>query len=580
MMVKEVALAAFGVVLVGPSLLGSGGVLMEELGPPFVEGSLEFMSARLEGDISIHAEEAVLSVNGPSEATASGAHLQVTTYELETYETEVRSRGTYTYASLGRVLEETVTEQTYEEAIVRFKGDGDGRLMVWPTDQAESGFDMKLQNDTGADVVGFSVGKTFVAENRTDVQYSLFAPTVAVGQGVETFAYYLEVPQVSFEHAEMRGVSLVLDGGMVVIEHPGGNSSIETGTWPIADPPPGHLDDHLRVRYERRVFVVVDVVSGDAAMRLDQPALETFFLSNEPSWIVNGTVQTDVLDGHVRTADSAWGFRDEPVGISGNLILESRPLGESDEMIVSSLGPGWDWRQEGPPPEVKGSVAGEATGVWAGDTQLLAQTATQLPIQEMTVLAKITVVLMAIWFVVRISFAAVIALVARQPLEHPRRRKIYEFILEVGIGNVNDIHATTKIPVGSIVHHLRVLSKSGHIQCIRHNGGHYRVCFPATTGLDHKDLERLANLTGITRRRVADAILEDPGMTRRAISGRVGIDPSMVSRHMAKLHDAGLIVFKGKYPRRYLPSPLLETWNRGRSRGSDDRSFSDDPDKP
>ncbi|HEX2022293.1 MAG TPA: helix-turn-helix domain-containing protein, partial [Candidatus Thermoplasmatota archaeon] len=140
-------------------------------------------------------------------------------------------------------------------------------------------------------------------------------------------------------------------------------------------------------------------------------------------------------------------------------------------------------------------------------------------------------------------------------LANPNRARIHEMArASPGIAASDIVRATGCARV-VVDHHLRMLVAHGHLVARR---GRKRIAyFPGDRAPDTSSHARTDALTDATRRRVACAVLEEPGLSQQEIADRLGLRPRLVSHHLRRLQEASLVEGQGSMPRRYRSSPLL-----------------------
>jgi DNA-binding transcriptional ArsR family regulator len=121
------------------------------------------------------------------------------------------------------------------------------------------------------------------------------------------------------------------------------------------------------------------------------------------------------------------------------------------------------------------------------------------------------------------------------PLEHDRRRAIYETIEAEPGSYLSQLSDDTEVPLSTVRHHVRILEEEGLITTSKHTGK--RRYFR-----EGADAELQAALAEPAKRDVLEAL----AALGRAHNGRLADelerDPSTVSHHLAGLEDDGLVV--------------------------------------
>lgn len=121
------------------------------------------------------------------------------------------------------------------------------------------------------------------------------------------------------------------------------------------------------------------------------------------------------------------------------------------------------------------------------------------------------------------------------PLEHDRRRAIYETIEADPGCYLSRVSDRADIPLSTVRYHVRILEDEDLVTAIKHNGK--RRYFLETT-----DAELRAALAEPAKRDVLEA-LSDLGQAHNGrLADELERDPSTVSHHLAALEDDGLVV--------------------------------------
>ena len=121
------------------------------------------------------------------------------------------------------------------------------------------------------------------------------------------------------------------------------------------------------------------------------------------------------------------------------------------------------------------------------------------------------------------------------PLEHDRRRAIYEVIRDQPSTYLSAVSDRTEIPLSTVRHHVRVLEDEDLIATRTVNGK--RRYF-----LEDDDAELQAALEDPAKRAVLEAIADCGRVHNSRLADELDRDPSTVSHHLAALEDDGLVV--------------------------------------
>lgn len=565
---KELTLGLIGALFLLPMALGPAVPSLEDLALVPFQSDVRFMEATANGNISLAAAEAALEAVGPTVTRSVAPRLAVTFYEFERSKVAVKVPYDSVEAEWNTAQASglKVTKTTFEDAALTFNADVDGRVLAWPADGGRSSFTVSLADRSSAQILGYPQGYDFIVDRANEeVRHQTFAPLVALGTGIEPIRYDLDVPEALFKDARVSGVDLVLDGGHVEVHHATGTSGFETGTWASTSVPERLVPETDATSQKKRAFAVVHL-SEDASAFIDMKGAETqvLFMAKEPEWTIDGTLTARIDEGHVQLQDERWRLDEKMLQLTGNITLRSDLIGGSDDYAAPGFDAlGWQFRSSDLPlPPVEGSIAGQADEVRiAGDAIHVAPPPGAIP--DASFFAKVAGVLLVGWLIVRHGLGLIVVLLSRAPLQNARRRQIYGFIEQHGIGHVREIHGATGIPIGTVTYHLRILQKAGLVQCIVQEGGRYRVCFPTSARLDHGDMQRLALLTTETRRRIARILVLSPGTTQEALADMLDVARSTISRQLTVLSDAGLVEQMEAHPRGYQAAPLLRRWFTG-----------------
>ncbi|WP_171052323.1 winged helix-turn-helix transcriptional regulator [Haloterrigena sp. H1] len=121
------------------------------------------------------------------------------------------------------------------------------------------------------------------------------------------------------------------------------------------------------------------------------------------------------------------------------------------------------------------------------------------------------------------------------PLEHDRRRAIYETIRDRPGTYLSAVSDRTEIPLSTVRYHVRILEDEGLLTTRTVNGK--RRYF-----LEDDDAELQAALEDPAKRAVLEAIADCGRVHNSQLADELDRDPSTVSHHLAALEDDGLVV--------------------------------------
>lgn len=142
-------------------------------------------------------------------------------------------------------------------------------------------------------------------------------------------------------------------------------------------------------------------------------------------------------------------------------------------------------------------------------------------------------------------------------LEHPVRDDILSTVArEPGI-SASELGRRAQCGWGTLVYHLSVLERERMVWSARE--GRHRRYF-AQGRVNYSDRDALGLLRNVASRRLADAILQQPGVIQKDLSRSLKLAPSTVAWHVDRLVRTGLLrkVSEGRQVR-YYPSQRLET---------------------
>ncbi|MFA9417539.1 winged helix-turn-helix transcriptional regulator [Natrinema sp. HArc-T2] len=121
------------------------------------------------------------------------------------------------------------------------------------------------------------------------------------------------------------------------------------------------------------------------------------------------------------------------------------------------------------------------------------------------------------------------------PLEHDRRRAIYEAIRDQPGIYLSAISDRTDIPLSTVRHHVRVLADEDLIATRTVNGKRRYV-------LENDDAGLQAALEDSAKRAVLEAIADCGPVHNGQLADELDRDPSTISHHLGALADDGLVV--------------------------------------
>lgn len=151
--------------------------------------------------------------------------------------------------------------------------------------------------------------------------------------------------------------------------------------------------------------------------------------------------------------------------------------------------------------------------------------------------------------------------VGQPPLDHPRRKLIYELIQRQPGLNWNQIQAKTGLSVGALLFHVEKLEEAD-VVIRRPSTSENEVLFFTEDNVSlWRDPSTRVLFGNESTRKVARAIAETPGITTQEIAEQVGIHDVTVRYHLDKLDDHKLLIDeKDGRRKRYRPTDRLSGW--------------------
>ncbi|SEV84788.1 winged helix-turn-helix transcriptional regulator [Natrinema salifodinae] len=121
------------------------------------------------------------------------------------------------------------------------------------------------------------------------------------------------------------------------------------------------------------------------------------------------------------------------------------------------------------------------------------------------------------------------------PLEHDRRRAVYEAIRDEPGAYLSQLSDRTGVPLSTVRHHVRVLEEEDLVTDSKVNGK--RRYF-----LEEADAELQAALAEPAKRDVLEALADLGRAHNGRLADELGRDPSTISHHLSALEEDGLVV--------------------------------------
>lgn len=536
--------------LVGSLLVASGMIgPMVATGPgPLVGGDLEgevhAEDIHYLGNASVVAEDAVFRSQGPvaSNITVSGASLTVYEY---------RKTGGFVVAAGYKIeaaykLDKTTSRHYYRNATIEIAGSPGGFLYARTNATLGSAtFDLSLHREGPTDIVASPKTEEMTAD---DTRYSTLLPSPVFGLGHHDARWHdILLTNESFQRLHAEGaLDVIVENATLTVRHNGGTDRYELSNGGGGDgspPEPGKEIEYAAI------------TSSDANLEMGFGDVSATLLTHEPTWKVNGTAALDVIEGNMSGEGQDKVLVNDTVSLVGNTTIELEATGQEDGENLTGT---WSLPSRTlSEPDLHGEFESDARKASINGDPLRLPPDPAVP-EEATLLGKILGLLLLAWTVGKKVIPFGVALLSKDPLEHPRRQSIHRTLQRRGVANVRQIQRATSIPLGSLSYHLRVLEEMGLVESIEH--ANYRAYFVSSENLSLETKEKLALLADETRREIAETLLAAQGVCQQALADGLGLSQGAVSKQLSKLVDAGLVDKRGERNIEYAPSGLLERW--------------------
>lgn len=539
---KDVVL---GVMLVASGALGSGFLSEdpEALGGD-VQGSAAFTEAEYGGNASVQASELGLKAEGPVEVDAEGADVTVSIHEYNRkgVQASVDEYG----LRAGQISEERERSYSYDEASIAIDGLPEGVFLLWPNERAGDAQVSLDLNSTKTPQIYASPNTEILMSDDQSYDYVLEAPVFGLGHHEDQYRD-VRLGNAAFDALRAEGsLTLIVQGGDVNVQSGGGTDTFETHTE-------RHRSDTPFVQDRDVVYAAITIQDGSAGLGFE--GVDARVLAHEPTWEINGSVEFQAKEGNVSTGEENRTLDEDRVRLVGNTTLHLGSTGLSDgsttlgKVAVPS-------RPSTDEPETNAEIESDAEEIYVNGAQLEVSSP---PPEEVTLIAKILGAVLLAWGVLKHLLLSVVVSLVKNPLDHDRRREIYDHLREEGMSHHREIHRATGIPVGSLSYHLRVLRKAGLVASVRRSG--YKVYFPLSDERDIQEMRRLALLANPTRERIAETLVHKGDQTQSSLQDELGLAQSSISQQLDKLLDAGLIDRHEEHNRRrYRADRFLRVW--------------------
>lgn len=123
-------------------------------------------------------------------------------------------------------------------------------------------------------------------------------------------------------------------------------------------------------------------------------------------------------------------------------------------------------------------------------------------------------------------------------LEHQTRQRILDGVTSRPGMHLKELQELVGVAWGTLVHHVRRLEGTGHLVSVRQ--GPRKLLYAANTP-ESRAREDLAALRNGTALRIATTVATKPGIRHNAVCAELDLQPAAVSKHLAKLAQAGLV---------------------------------------
>jgi predicted transcriptional regulator len=122
-------------------------------------------------------------------------------------------------------------------------------------------------------------------------------------------------------------------------------------------------------------------------------------------------------------------------------------------------------------------------------------------------------------------------------LDHETRQRIYSYVKENPGENLDFIRKELGLNTGSMVYHLRVLTREEYLKVVP--DGPYRRLYPFGFRMYGEEIHA-------PRVKVLAAVRENPGSSQRKLSELTGLSPQALSYHLRNLYYEGFVTKKRK----------------------------------
>lgn len=530
-------------------------------------GSAVFEEATYTGPSTIQTEDGALTFEGAPDTTFTADEVTVTYFHQErtgalvTHTDEGLRTQVGGYDNLS--YSENFTTHAYDhQPTLTVQPDPESDqpepwLAAWPNETLDGArFHVALDDDDPPPIAASKRGETIFSFDNV-VRKEMSGPVFALAHG-EPEPWITEPTDALFETIGIDGdVTFFVPNGIVEIHEEG---EAEADTFWNGDRDHRAQEGNVKAQAGTASEVAYSLVTlHNTSSFLAAGDNDAALFTHEPSWQLNGTLTFEANDGELHAGNNSSTLDNDTVVIEGNTSLEMAVEGEDDDSSFPDWVPG-DRRQRPerlPTPTIGTTLSSDAERIDVEGQTLKAADGTSLS-EGASLVAQILGALLVAWSVGRKFLFLAVGLFIEDPLDSDRREEIYRVLQTRGMAHQSEIQDTTDIPRGSLQYHLEILRDSGLVTSFERAG--QTVYFPLSPTFSREEMKRLALLTQPTRRQIAH-LLVGRGPSRQAdIADELDVTQATVSRQLAKLAEAGLVVRNGDRNARYEASPLLEAW--------------------
>ncbi|MCA1813153.1 MAG: ArsR family transcriptional regulator [Halobacteriales archaeon] len=520
-------------------LAGVGGWAMEARdSPQAVSGDIGLTHALVTGRVQVSADDGALLLRGlPAQLTITARHLVATWVHVE--QEHVRD-----VVGGDHVLVLGEGQDSYDlvngTVVVAVAGPAPTVLYAF----AEAGRPCSFTiGPTEAD------GEPFhpIAE---DVGLTL-------GDAGQSYAFAHVVPAPSFglaHHGDdglfdaaldafaVRGdFTLAIDEADVVLGDARQEVQLRTGQWDMAEGP-AVMPAQVERAYLR-------IVIADGELRGRDPG-EGRFVAGAPSYAVDGRVAVADGSGWLGLGGARRGLGSEDVVLVGNVTVHPRAEPSTGAVLPIP-----------PTQRARGSVEGDATEVMVAGTPWLVPRPPA--VGQAGIAALLVGVLLAAGVLAQkgwlpFAFPLYARLLSRDLLGNSYRQRLLDAVAARPFIHLRDLERASGFGYGCVVYHMHVLKREHLVASVK-TPSHEHFFVPRAD-MSRDEMRRLVHLADPTRRRIVQLLVARPGRSQADLCGALGIDQGLLSRHLARMTEAGLVHAQGARNKRYAAAALAATW--------------------